>query len=306
MRTSVLVSIPPLLGVDFTGSVSQAEKDAVIYLKFLEMLNGAISGQEPKLSRLAGWVFGKLVNGYYAASVQDISGGEATVGVKASSQVRTKDPADYRRLNHSSSFLRAAFDSLTKLPETPSTVIIRSLAAVEQTLPPVNWAVSITKLTEAAKSSGNAELLIECFEFTSKHASSSSAKSLVDLFISQLLDLISDVSHHALAVSPKGVGKLLDLGGLPRKGTVGVESKESTVMGVAVAPSKVMEILSKACMVVFSEGAEIGTKTQVCAFFTFISFHVKTNTLNFFSSYLLKRYHLISYPMNQHRNHFPL
>lgn len=112
-RVAALLSIGPLLGIDWIPNLAESSShtDPILVRRTIDTLRGLALGQEPKVSRVAAWVLGKIVS--------EISDEDQTrktlIGAAGEITAGKRDPSNYNRLHVASSFLRAIFDTLTGL-----------------------------------------------------------------------------------------------------------------------------------------------------------------------------------------------
>ncbi|KAJ3393035.1 hypothetical protein HDU84_002975 [Entophlyctis sp. JEL0112] len=237
----------------------------------METMASLLFSQDPKVSRIVGWVVGKGFSAFTnksSARLDEHSGGGGEAKSLLNNRSRQKDPADYRRLNESSSFLRAAFDTLSKLAHEDCSgglvhaakSIFLGLLAVDAGKPPdvprlglplVSWTRVLGTCRTWAEQVGDKEFRGACFQFAAVFSSHTSAKSLVDAFVADMQNSVVPDARGLYELwdafpvcGPNGVGKLLTLAGL-----VEYQSKEDAVM--TVAPSKVLEILQSVISFVY-------------------------------------------------------
>ncbi|KAJ3191532.1 hypothetical protein HDU82_003561, partial [Entophlyctis luteolus] len=237
----------------------------------METMASLLFSQDPKVSRIVGWVVGKGFSAFTnksSARLDEHSGGGGEAKSLLNNRSRQKDPADYRRLNESSSFLRAAFDALSKLAHEDCSgglvhaakTIFLGLLAVDAGKPPdvprlglplVSWTRVLGTCRTWAEQVGDKEFRGACFQFAAVFSSHTSAKSLVDAFVADMQNSVVPDARGLYELwdafpvcGPNGVGKLLTLAGL-----VEYQSKEDAVM--TVAPSKVLEILQSVISFVY-------------------------------------------------------
>ncbi|KAG0173711.1 hypothetical protein DFQ30_007162 [Apophysomyces sp. BC1015] len=268
-RLAALFSLSTLLGVDYLNVPQNPEWLTIEARKYsadtrnpvLDVLASTAGLTEPvgnlKSGRIAAVVSGKVVQA--AMALQETlrleqshlaSTGQSAVMVAAVSS----EPKTYARLNHNTSYLRAVFDSCVALTDAGEeeknpevvTVFLTSLRKTPGPLPPVNWfsvLMSLTKISSAIRS--------ECLLFASTHASTS--LSLLEFV---LLQVSQDVQGSAqdlqlLLVGEAGLGKMLELSGLPANDSKAVSKRRGMD-----AVTKKMSVSEMRCLELFETYAK--------------------------------------------------
>lgn len=174
-----------------------------------------------KSGRVAATICGKIIGSVHlistASQIKDRQVAPELLLLSASSE-----PTSYSRLNRNTSYIRAVFDSLVDMMtekqrndlEDRLTLLISSLLHTPGPLPPVNWFNLMSEVSNVSKA-----LRCLCINFASTHAYAS--LSLAEFLLSQLTSIIDPLKQLfepqllLLLVSESGVGKMLELAGLP-------------------------------------------------------------------------------------------
>ncbi|KAI8081389.1 uncharacterized protein BX664DRAFT_376091 [Halteromyces radiatus] len=238
LRIPALFCLGSLLGADYLHSMVEQEqlfKEAQQYNKDIRRplldvmttlagLTDGLSAGNLKSGRIAAVICGELVQ--KSRQLQDAlndkhdiqSAGFAQRAVAATSA----EPKSYSRLNNNTSYLRAVFDALTQVAtvyqhdhkpndiEPYTKVLLSALRDTIGPLPSVNWYTLLSKLSKISTATR-----VQCIRFASMHATTS--LSLSEYILSEL----GQASTHYIdgitlvLVGQDGIGKLLELSGLP-------------------------------------------------------------------------------------------
>ncbi|KAI8821121.1 uncharacterized protein EV422DRAFT_54543 [Fimicolochytrium jonesii] len=262
-RIANTLAVVPMLGMDWSVASHDTHVDAdqSDLRRTADTLRTLVMGPEPKIARVAGWVLGLIVS---ECRVENTDRREV-VGAASEVQASKKDPANLNRLHSGSSYLKGVWDLLAgslNVKSTPEGILtmVQVLIEVDVPLPPVDWTPVLIKQVQNAQPKQEMQSL--CLDFAAKHASPTSARSLVGFCLSAISDVVarardaSDLEAHALLATEKGVPKLLELGGLyPDEEDAGKENstKTSPPSSAPVAGSKVLQIFESAILAVFKE-----------------------------------------------------
>lgn len=249
-----LFALANLLGVDFLETVPDTERlmlewhkysasareDALDILTSMAGLVAASAGPafgNLKTSRITAALCGKLVqraSAFRAASILEQKGAKDSA-LSGSSPLLlnpSTEPKSYARLNNNTSYLRAVFDSMTRIAAdvAPSIacldLFLTSLRDTPGPLPPVNWFQLLRDISKISS-----DLRAKCIRFASSHANTST--SLTEFIISQLVgETVSDLKVQRLLASDSGLGKVLELSGLPNRKVQATEYKRRGMSAV--------------------------------------------------------------------------
>ncbi|KAJ3026151.1 UNVERIFIED_CONTAM: hypothetical protein HDU68_006140 [Siphonaria sp. JEL0065] len=281
-KISIALGLSPLLGID---TVTQTVPSVSLYKLVTESIQNLLQASpapEPKVSRILGWIQGQIFKAFETLfDVESVSQIDellqASSGGGTFAQSKKKDPADYRRLNVGSSFLRATFDALSGLVGPNGTIEEQDFPTAKMLLsalvnlgkevaggkkplglPLVNW----TRILTACFDSGDMRLKTLSFEMSLVHASHAGAKSLVDFFVAKMSAIVGDedVRNEFAFRKGGGVEKLLELSGVCGNGS-GVDGDGE--VSVTVASSKVLEIIQAVVYFVYFESNGVGVDNMI-------------------------------------------
>lgn len=220
--TAELYVLAALLGADYLNRPVDPERiqsEAQHYAKPIRHkvlhalgtaagLYGASTGPNLKYGRLAAVVCGKTIQATMQMRFKDTHSTTAQL-------LSLSEPASYGRLNNNTSYLRAVFDTLQELvedsdDETTMGILLRSLRDTPGPIPPVNWFQLLCKLAKRSTA-----LTLEALRFASKHANTST--SLTEFIVAQMTQPKQPVEVTLVLMDETGLGKVLELSGLPNK-----------------------------------------------------------------------------------------
>ncbi|KAJ3145157.1 hypothetical protein HDU86_001135 [Geranomyces michiganensis] len=252
-RIAAYLALPALFGLTPSSFHHNRKPDPPLLRRVSDLLRTVVVGPEPKVARVAGWVLGSIL----ADCEQDDGGRNDMMSAAGEAVAGTKDPADYVRLNSESSYLRAVFDALAgtiscNLTTNGRNVLFQAFTQVNVPLPPVDWS-----RIDALPKNRNGMSPDPVFTIAAKHASPTSAKSLVAIFVAGIQRLI-DQKSPLLADRTLGIPRLLHLGGLvpddealePEKPAEPLSA--ASHVPVAVAGSKLIQLFAAAVSTVFN------------------------------------------------------
>ncbi|KAJ3327356.1 hypothetical protein HDU76_011949 [Blyttiomyces sp. JEL0837] len=217
-RIKAMFGLLPLLNLDYGDYYPSSDILSREFRQCGEALKSILLAAEPKASRIAGWIFGKLMKAFLLV----FGIGESS---NRKSSMRGRDPLDFRRLNTGSSFLKAAFDALNihsnesaKGHDRECKALLTCLQDVDIPLPLVDWGPTFSKLAVSRESL----CFNECFAFVAKHSSNTSSKSLVNSFLQQLKILLL-AKDDGMRLITNGLSKLYELSGFRHRENVSPE-----------------------------------------------------------------------------------
>ncbi|KAI8995153.1 hypothetical protein BC832DRAFT_357478 [Gaertneriomyces semiglobifer] len=249
VRFAYLLALSTLVGQHNTGDPNTSV-DASLLRRVVEVLYDQLVNGEPKSSRIAGWIFGKIASEMVAN--EEAQAMEDLIGLSGGGRNMRKDPPNYNRLNQGSSYLRAVFDSLVSgtIHREVCAKLLGCLIHVDAALPAVDWNVvfKVAENMDASEDSTRDQRLCDlCFALATIQAVYGSG-SAIEYVISHIATLVREPTASLRILNlPMAIGVLLKLGGLS------TESQNTYEARVAVAPSKVIEIFQAAVHRVFGD-----------------------------------------------------